>query len=142
MNINKIIAIKLCQAQIASDAGKEIQRLNLSENKNSERFASYQGYNVKTRYIVDALNLIAKNKTQYNFWVDVGPDQNGYDSIIVYFEFKLGGERYQISFHNPIKMRNQTIKNFVNKGRKTRWNRARTGNSMMSCQKLIEYYHL
>ena len=140
-NINKIIAIKLCQAQISSDAGKGLYRLDLSENKNSERFAVYHGYAAKERYIEDALKLISKNKTDYNFWVEVGPDQNGYNSYVVYFEFKLGGERYQISFHNPIRMRNQCIKRFVNKGRKTRWNKS-TGSSVMSCQRLIEYYQL
>lgn len=62
----------------------------------------YFFYNKKEIYIKKALNEL-KNQRHSNvsYKIEKGPDQNGYPSNIIYFEFKVKGELYQFSFHQP-----------------------------------------
>lgn len=95
MFIDYKIAKLVIEAQVASDNGKLIE---------SELTASYSGvggYDEKDKLIYAAVSRIASSRknTGFSFYVEKGPDQNGHDSLIVYFEFKLNNEVMQISFH-------------------------------------------
>jgi hypothetical protein len=138
-DINKTIAIAIVSAQIASDAGKCIYDLKCKNQirRRSEKFK----YKVKTYYILHALNIIRKNKTDYNYYVsDIVGDQNNSPSIIVYFDFRIENKRYQMSFHTPLSQACE-LKSFSNTGRKTRWRR-HFESSREAAQALIDYYHL
>ena len=135
-NVEAMIALKICQAQMASDAGK--RRKNLSLTKPLERNPLINGYECKEDYILYALRLIRANKTRFNYWVTEAPDQNGYESIIVYFDFMFQNVRYQVSFHTPENRATKELRNLVNTGRKTRWNK--NIDSVDSCKALQMYY--
>ena len=105
-----------------------------------KNYAQSRAYDAKEEFILKSINLIRKNKSQFNYWVEAAADQNGYPSIISYFDFKLDGKRYQVSFHTP-KNLGKKLEKYVSTGRKTRWDR-NPGGSVMACQKLIKYYNL
>ena len=136
-NVESIIALNIIQAQMASDAGKG--KKNLSLDKNLERGPMRMGYSLKETYILRALRLIRNNKTQFNYWVIIEGDQNGVPSIVVYFDFKIDGKRYQISFHNHAC--GEELRSMVNTGRKTRWNHE-IGGSVNGCKALQNYYEI
>ena len=132
-NVEYMIALNIIKAQIASDAGKGLYRLNL---KNTDGYKKL-GYQLKETAIVTAIKLIRTNKTEFNYWVQEAPDQNNNNSIIVYFDFKLNGTRYQVSFHNHgVK----ELRDYLNTGRKTHWRKAI--NSLESCKALKNYYNM
>ena len=105
-----------------------------------KNYAQSKGYNAKEEFILKSINLIRKNRSQFNYWVEAAADQNGYPSYISYFDFKINGKRYQVSFHTP-KNLGKKLEKYVSTGRKTRWDR-NPGGSVMACKKLIEYYDL
>lgn len=93
---DKKAAKMIIAAQIASDAGKHIYEINGDLGHRARKY----GYDIKADYIYDALNIISKqNNSIFRYSVTKGADQNGYSSILVYFEFKKGTEKFQISFH-------------------------------------------
>ncbi len=118
--IKKIIE-KVILAQIASDAGKGIYDLVDTSSKvigKEVKRAVRQGYDVKVKYILDAIKLVnATPKCGVNYYVINTPDQNGHDSDLVYFDIRLNGMRYQVSFHSPV----GSFAPYYNKGRKTHW---------------------
>ena len=128
------IALCIIRAQKSSDAGKGIDRISLSK-KNSR--PCRMGYAFKETPILEAIKLIRNNKTQFNYWVERKPDQNGILSIIVYFDFKIDETRYQVSFHNH---GCKELTRYVNTGRKTYWHKKFS--SFYSCTKLQEYYQI
>lgn len=135
-NINQLIARAIVSAQIASDAGKRIYMLDV---KNT--YPRYTGYGSKVHFQIRALEMIrTSKKTDFNYYVVRSTDQNGYDSIIVYFDFKIKGERMQVSFHNPTDCSGKLMK-YIGTGRVTRWNRDKIS-SRDCCYELIEYYGL
>ena len=112
-----------------------------TSTKTAEKnYAQSKGYDAKEEFILKSINLIRKNKSQFNYWVEAAADQNGYPSLISYFDFKLDGKRYQVSFHTP-KNLGMKLQKYVSTGRKTRWDR-NPGGSVTACKKLIEYYNL
>ena len=135
-NINKSIAKCLIYAQIASDGGKRIFRLQ-TKDEDMSRHIYIVGYPTKDGYIKKAVDLIRSTKTNYHYWVEKAPDQNGNMSFIIYFDFKLDGERYQISFHSF----NKSWESYLSSGRKTRWDK-RKGGSAYAAKMLIDYYDL
>ena len=137
-DINAMIALRIFQAQKASDAGKGLERLNAS--RDISRPCDVFRYGFKEKPILEALRLIRRNKTQFNYWVVEGPDQNGYPSIIVYFDFKIEGTRYQVSFHNPLNRCGNELLSYVNTGRATRWRKSIS--SVESCNALQRYYNI
>jgi hypothetical protein len=169
-DINTKIAEYICLAQQASDAGKDrfiifrnkdnkslstetttIRRGRRDGCRNTttaatstetaeKNYAQSKGYDAKEEFILKIINLIRKNKTHFNYWVTKDSDQNGYPSYISYFDFKIEGKRFQVSFHTP-KTIGKKLEKYVSTGRKTRWDR-NPGGSVMACQKLIEYYNL
>ena len=138
-DINKKISELICNAQIASDAGKGIYELKFNNTKQS--FSERGKYKVKDIYISKALYFIRKNKTSFNYYIEEKPDQNGYPSYITYFETKIESERIQISFHSPKRKADEMIKQNVGTGRKCRWDK-NTKSSRLNCKKLIDYYNL
>lgn len=140
-DVNKLIAKAICQAQIASDSGKykdETFRIKNGAGKSASKY----GYTVKEDFIVKALTMIRTSKSMFNYFSVKDKDQNGYDSIITYFDFKIYGERYQVSFHTPLNKASKELCKTVGTGRETRWNKNKTSTSTDACQALIEYFNL
>ena len=137
-SIEKEIARNVVLAQVASDSGKNIED---SVEVKGSRGARDLGYGLKVNYIMTAIKLIRKNKTQFSYWVESAPDQNGYGSVIVYFEFQLWGEILQVSFHTPESLVPREMWRLVNTGRPTVWNGV-IGGSRTCCEKLKEVFEL
>ena len=137
-SIEKEIARNVVLAQVASDTGKKLEAT--VEIKGS-RGAKDLGYGLKVNYIMTAIKLIRKNKTQFSYWVESAPDQNGYGSVIVYFEFQLWAEILQVSFHTPESLVPREMWKLVNTGRPTVWNGI-IGGSRTCCEKLKEVFDL
>jgi len=95
-NVEAMIALCIIRAQKSSDYGKGINRISLSKKLSRP---CRMGYGFKEDDILEAIRLIRRNKTQFNYWVEFAPDQNGVNSILVYFDFKIDDKRYQVSFH-------------------------------------------
>lgn len=104
----------------------------------AERF----GYSEKTTYILKALHLINSNRRcGWNYWVKRTADQNGYSSVITYFEYKNddGGDKLQISFHTPFSKSPFELDKMANKkkGRVCHWDQK---GSRKNCQILIDKF--
>lgn len=138
-SIEKEISKNIVLAQVASDTGKKLETTAL-EIKDS-RGARDLGYGLKVHYILSAIKLIRKNKTQFSYWVEESPDQNGYGSVVVYFEFPLWGEMLQVSFHTPESLVPREMWRLVNTGRPTVWNGI-IGGSRQCCETLKEVFNL
>lgn len=129
-----IAAIRaICSAQIASDAGKGIRDLpDISKTAHTQ----YAG---KTPAILRAIKLVnSQRQSAIHYYVEPCRDQNGYESILVYFDIKVDNNKYQVSFHNPMSRAGE-LKKFLCKGRKTRWHKNLL-NSRETCALLIEKY--
>ena len=100
---DKRIALDIIKAQVASDGGKRIGTPYDEESMWRTFYGVYyDGYSVKDHYIEGAIRKIQSYKnSSFKFNVRRAMDQNGYPSYIVYFNYKLDGERKQISFHSP-----------------------------------------
>lgn len=155
MSINKmekrILALVLA-AQGSSEVGKGYWYDTFLLTSGDSRHKAKNGYASKIDCEVSAIELInfynslkyrkgIKRELSVNYFVEEAPDQNGYPSGIVYFEFKYRGTRYQVSFHNPAELLERSRLNlYVGKGRKTRWNR-RVGGSMADIENLCRAYY-
>jgi hypothetical protein len=85
----------LFEAQLYSDAAKGIFVLG---NKDTlAKLTSRELYYRKSAAIMAALSYASHHRKEAGFFVEKKPDQNGYDSFVVYFE--LDGK--QLSFHCP-----------------------------------------
>ena len=111
------IARLLVLAQIASDYGKNGSELAIVGDKKAIKL----GYAIKVAYIKKALEIIDScNPSAFNYYVKEEGDQNGYPSVLTYFDISINGERYQMSFHTPLNKANEIAK-WVGKGRPTHW---------------------
>jgi len=89
-DLNKIIAALIWEAQEASMEAKETGDYEERQDL----------YYKKSDRIAKAIRLIQKSKSdKFRFSIVNKPDQNGYDSCIVYFATNIEGERLQVSFH-------------------------------------------
>lgn len=138
-SIEKEISKNIILAQVSSDTGKKLETTGL-EIKGS-RGARDLGYGIKINYILTAIKLIRRNRTQFSYWVEAAPDQNGYGSVVVYFEFPLWGEMLQVSFHTPESLVPREMWRLVNTGRPTVWNGI-IGGSRACCETLKEVFNL
>ena len=128
----------ICKAQIASDAGKGVYAISCKKDKNAVNTA----YKSKENYILQALGVLTKSKiTNINYWCEKTGDQNGFPSIITYFNIKIGYERKQVSFHTPLNQASEKLLKYVSTGRKTRWDKKIKG-SRDVCRQLIEEFNL
>lgn len=133
------IARLICLAEAASDSGKGFSVLTFRRTASDN--ANEYAYAAKPKYIRKAINLINSNpRLGWNYWVEQAPDQNGCDSVIVYFDYKVNGKRIQVSFHTPLGIARDLIP-FIGKGRKTRWNKKLMG-SIAACKTLIRHFNL
>lgn len=115
----------IAYAQAASDGGKYIDDLLYEVDYRGVNHAYHKRYTEKEAMIIKALRLCDHNpESDIHYWVKETPDQNGYASFLVYFDCKVGGERYQVSFHNPYR-ENSSLKDYAGKGRVTRWRRTK-----------------
>ena len=135
--VNREIAKAIIAAQVSSDGGKDIATVEC--NKSLKRGPYYMGYALKDKYILRALKMIMSTKNGFAFYVNAEPDQNGYASVLVYFEYTYGSVKRQVSFHTPASKAGELYK-FVGKGRKTHWNGAHT--SRANCELLAELFKL
>lgn len=136
-NLEKIIAKFIVLAQISSDAGKGIHLLKTHASKEMRL-----GYSTKENFIANAIKLINSNpKCGWKYWCTKTPDQNGYPSILVYFEHcSIKG---QCSFHTPLN-RSNFLFDFCkkrSKGCPIEWDK-NIGGSQYFCYKLIKLYNL
>lgn len=138
MNINRHIAKSIICAKIASDAGKGYYDTVIS---NIVLCDSVQdaGYSTKDGFILEAIKAIKSTpNSAFRFWAEQRPDQNGNNSVIVYFETKIHGKRKQISFHTF----SQKVGSYANKGRKTRWTHQSPQDTILICDEIIAFYDL
>lgn len=126
----KSCAKNIICAQLSSDAGKRNTKLfdELRESfctvisKKEQKDTWYYNYQLKSFFIEKAINIIDKSpRGMFNYFVEFAPDQNGYASFIIYFDFKVEDKRFQVSFHTPESIASDFIKSHAGKGRKTHW---------------------
>lgn len=112
-------------AQVASDGGKNINIIPSLQNipfKREIKNAYKIGYSIKDEYILNAIKIINTTpQCGINYRCVRTSDQNGYDSIVCYFDIKFNEKRYQISFHSPYNR--SKLKKFISKGRVTHWDK-------------------
>lgn len=93
MSKDMLVAKAILDAQIASDGGK-----GTTKTKHMNKYVWSKGYSLKDVNILKAINLIVSQKnSQFRFKV-VECEQ--FNSLLVYFEAKINGKRYQVSFHS------------------------------------------
>ena len=115
---NERIIRMILLAQISSDAGKGIYDDKIELYGAAREYAEEAGYGAKAYYERSAIELINKYPgCGINYWVC--------EDLLVYFDIREGGKRYQISFHNPGAI--VLLGKYVGKGRKTRWTRVIDG---------------
>lgn len=133
--MNKKISRAIILAQVASDGGKGYRFFKgLVPN---EYNAYYLGYDVKDDYILDAINLINRygKSSGFSYYIGESDLDTWNESAIVYFNFKINGKRYQVSFHTfgeEIISRRDEKKN---DSHSTRWDKA---SSRKAAMKLVE----
>lgn len=134
--MDKYIAKQIVLAQLASDGGKRQDDVlsRVSSLLPIGEVYYKKGYDVKDRCIVKAIKAIQRNpNTGFKYHVKVDRTlYSGAHVFIVYFNFKLGGESYQISFHTFSNMWR-----FVSKKCVTRWKKKHS--SKESAIKLVYY---
>ena len=92
------IAELVAAAQVASDAGKGIRKLMIKSAYYKK--ALEKGYRLKDRLILQAINLIDTNRSDWRYCVEKRPDQNGVTSKVIYFTLNSDIGFFQISFHS------------------------------------------
>lgn len=133
VNFDREIARTIVYAQVASDGGKRISDI---AKINDHTYPIWKkGYDAKDGLLMKAITLINKSDASaFRYFVSKG---NISGSTIVYFDFRIEGRRYQVSFHTfSSKVRRYTVK----RGRyATRWDEK---SSRESCRLLAEAYGL
>lgn len=131
-------------AQAASDSGKfhRSDAMSYSSGIRGAYKTISLGYGRKAEHQVKAIEAINKMpRCGINWCVVIEDDQNGFPSILVYFELSKGvignDKRLQVSFHNPLGEK-KAFSSFIGKGRKTRWNKE-IGGSVKACRQISEY---
>lgn len=139
--VEKEIAKAIVRAQMASDKGKGIPELYRKGSTRLSRGAKKLGYDIKVDYIVTAIKLIRGNRQSvFHYYVEDCNDQNGYPSVLVYFDCRIpDGGRVQVSFHSP-KNRADDLESYIGSGRPTHWRKSMC--SREACKRLMAYYDL
>jgi hypothetical protein len=133
-NSVKKILRNLINAQIASDGGKSVFELPRTEK---EWAIAKAGYAAKDRYISDAIGLINSSRNcGIYFSVTFCPELSEWnDCYIVYFNIKINGKRYQVSYHS-FDSRFEPLARYETSTRWTRKNSSR--NILRELRELIE----
>ena len=123
-------------AQIASDGGKHRCLWELPTMIPIGEVYYTKGYNVKDSEILKAIKTINQSpkSTGFHFYVK---EVDGFRSraFIIYFNFKLDGKRYQISFHSF----NKKMQRYSNNRFSTRWDKK---SSRESAKALANYLNM
>lgn len=118
-NVDLEIARLICAAQIASDAGKYIFDLKIKDDKTLNGKAYFGGYYIKDSLIYAALTLCRNTeKSHWSYSLKREPDQKGYMSNCVIFQYNDTGVYGQVSFHFFKKNR---FKKMMNSGSDLKW---------------------
>lgn len=133
------IAKAIVFAQLASDGGKKIYDLIDEVNCKGAHRCFKMGYSTKDANILKAIDLINKTRSEeVRYSVIATEDQNGYDSSLIYFTFRLNGKRHQVSFHSPGMNKYTAYRHYVKKSCTTHWD-ARV-QSRWECLELAERF--
>lgn len=90
----------IVQAQIASDAGKDICHLWPGRIRNYNRLVR-NGYKEKDRLLKMAVSLINQfPEAEVDYYYTKDSENYPYFNLI-YFSYELNDEKYQVSFHTP-----------------------------------------
>lgn len=145
----RYIALQIIGAQASSDYGKwnDFLACILSDMPELKHVGLYTtlGYRAKVSFIINAINSIncinrmTHGHSVFSYYVVAEEDQNGYDSILVYFEFDVYGRHEQVSFHTPKGRAGSDLLRWIGKGRPTTWNRVR-GGSRIAAERLLRRY--
>ena len=115
------IAKAIIFAQLASDGGKKVYDLIDEVDCKGARKCFDRGYASKDANILKAIDLINKGMSEeVAYYVCRDLDQNGYDSYVVYFAFRLNGTRHQVSFHSPARGCS-FLERYCDESHRTRW---------------------
>lgn len=137
MTTKEKIIRAIIMAQIASDAGKGIHALHINRCGKPGK----TGYKSKEEYQIQAIKLIDSDPDcGISYYVSRHKDQNGYPSIVVYFDIVLEeDDRYQIAFHNPPRQAIH-LRSYVGHGKKI--NRIHRFGGADTCARLIDEMNL
>lgn len=156
MKYDKAICMWIARAQAASDGGKhrEITRWDINTPsdcliipgcKLPGEYAKlikcynpywWKDYDIKDVCLLKAISLITKSKNS-KFRFSVSTTDCDYDNqAIIYFQYKDGDTRYQVSFHTM--KRKKFEKYLKNKSHYIRWDKK---NSRESVFKLLEIFY-
>ena len=129
MSVNSKIAELILRTQNASDGGKNIF---VMDSKKAIR-DNCGGYATKDKLLLLAIEMIARNKgkCKWKYAVVEANDQNGYNSIIVYFQTQIEGEKVQISFHSF----NFDLRRFATNSFRIKWDRGDSRDSAIYAYK-------
>lgn len=119
MKLNQKVVKCLILAQAGSDAGKHLDITEYPEWVQNV-LAKYNGYYIKDRMILKALQECSRTKTGFYYSVqkDNCMDPDDPFNTVVYFKYKVNRERRQISFHTGMDL------SWLNKPEKrTRWSK-------------------
>ena len=132
------IARAILFAQLASDGGKGIyDLLNEVDCKGAEK-CFRRGYCAKDSNILKAIDLINRQGSEeVRYSVIHTGDQNGYESSLIYFAFRIDGVRFQVSFHSPADWGRPVYSRYYRNSCKTHWDKA---SSRESCYALAVRY--
>ncbi len=134
---DKMIARAIINAQTASDGGKDLD-IRYGENNHRHRSIIAQGYNLKEKFELRAINLINGRKSSFHYYASYVVEGR-YAFVIVYFTYRNEmGVRCQVSFHNPYHPRSEISKH-IGKGQKTHWDHK---NSRESCKLLADIFDI
>lgn len=113
------------------------QKYSDEAKASDSRYDRALNYNKKQLEIDKAISLISRNNIpQIRFKEETAPDQNGYDSRIIYFNIFFFGEILQVSFHQF-----KRIKNAIKGTRSIEWDNL-NGNSRLVCERLDRRFNL
>lgn len=129
MSINSRIAELILRTQNASDGGKDIIAVT---NNSRGRRDNAAGYEVKDKFIKLAIDMIARNNTNWKYAVRYCGDYKK-PCWIVYFQTKINDEKVQISFHTF----NETFRRFTGRSFRIPWD---GGDSRKSAIRAYKYY--
>lgn len=118
MELDPRVCKYLVLAQISSDAGKHIATDLVFAVPIGKVYCA-KGYDAKDTEIMKAIKTITHSKNSgFRFYVK---EVDGFykRAFIVYFNFKLDGKRYQISFHSF----NLKLGRYTNEKFSTRWDK-------------------
>ena len=118
--LNEAVARNIILAQVASDGGKGIDELwdNVRDFLPGTRKARFCGYEDKDSRLIAAIDLINKahGKSGFSYYITTDPEL--FDMTLVYFNFRLDGTRWQISFHTYLDLKYAMRKNLHHR---TKW---------------------